>query len=193
MPMTVDDPMPTIRSGVWRSFALCRGTKDLFFPNQAESSTAFYAKEMCRGCPVAEICLLEGLVLNEDQGIRAGLGSDQWRRLRSNHRKFTGEYVGGAARTLNQIIVPVVEAMRRGEVHEWVRNRNTAGATCGHSSTSNRGCLNPRPNGKKCVACASAVASAGLIRNQRTIAEAAEKMTPEQTARILAAATKVAA
>ena len=183
--------MPALTTGLWREFSICKGQGDLFFPEQSQTAQAERAKRICRGCPVAELCLLEALVNNEDQGIRGGCGSDQWRRLRRNYVGFTTIHSGGAARVMREIVQPVVEAMRQGEVHVMIRDRNSPGATCGHKSTSNRGCPNPRPDGSACVACSSAVVTSGLRRKDAQIRAAAENLTPDEWADLLAKATAV--
>ena len=75
----------------WRSRAACLDEDpELFFPigttgpalDQVER-----AKQVCRGCAVAEACLEWALESNQDAGVWGGLSEDERRTLRRQRQR----------------------------------------------------------------------------------------------------------
>lgn len=71
----IPEPLP------WMADALCSQTApDVFFPESGESSTP--AKQVCRQCPVADLCLVYAQEIKPQWGIWAGYSVGQLARMR---------------------------------------------------------------------------------------------------------------
>jgi WhiB family transcriptional regulator, redox-sensing transcriptional regulator len=58
----------------WHESALCRRMDpEIWFPDKGERKAAREAKEICRGCPVREECLLAAIARCEEHGIWGGM------------------------------------------------------------------------------------------------------------------------
>lgn len=70
----------------WQEFAACKGLDtDVFFPLTEEEATS--AKEICKSCPVSEICLEHALQSREREGIWGGATERERRRILRQRRK----------------------------------------------------------------------------------------------------------
>jgi WhiB family redox-sensing transcriptional regulator len=79
----------------WRSESACREEDpELFFPvgnNPAADAKAAEAKQVCKRCPVRELCLQWAMDTNQDAGVWGGLTEGERRNLkrRINRRATT--------------------------------------------------------------------------------------------------------
>lgn len=55
---------------------------DLFFPHALATRELEFAKRVCAGCPVREVCLQDALDRGEQYGVWGGLSEDERRSLR---------------------------------------------------------------------------------------------------------------
>lgn len=78
----------------WQDDANCLGVGlNLFFPERGVSTSE--AKEVCRDCPVRNVCLEYAIVNSEKFGVWGGLSERERRRIRRTraqiHRKTLAE------------------------------------------------------------------------------------------------------
>ena len=67
----------------WREVALCNGTTEVsFFPMPDDLVGINAAKEVCRGCPVADECVQFALETNQPDGIWGGTTAKERSKLR---------------------------------------------------------------------------------------------------------------
>jgi WhiB family redox-sensing transcriptional regulator len=68
------------REASWRVNAACKGATDVFFPERGGDHRR--AQMVCASCPVSAECLEFALNTGQKEGVWAGLGVRQLRRLR---------------------------------------------------------------------------------------------------------------
>lgn len=69
----------------WQDEASCLGMDpELWFPERGASSRE--AKEVCRGCPVAAVCLAYAMANHITHGVWGGLSERERRRIRRANR-----------------------------------------------------------------------------------------------------------
>lgn len=57
----------------WHDRAACKGmSNDLFFPGSGEVNTARAAKQVCKPCPVREVCLEWAIETRQPYGVFGG-------------------------------------------------------------------------------------------------------------------------
>jgi WhiB family redox-sensing transcriptional regulator len=86
----------------WRQASSCRDVDgELFFPVGVTGDALAQievAKEICRGCPVVEECLIFAVTTNQEYGIWGGLDEEERRDVRRKWRKASRRVAGGADR-----------------------------------------------------------------------------------------------
>lgn len=85
----------------WRSQSSCRNAEaELFFPTGTTGKALAQmevAKEICRGCPVVEECLIFAVTTNQEYGIWGGLDEEERRDVRRKWRRASRRVAGGRA------------------------------------------------------------------------------------------------
>ncbi|MCU4187039.1 WhiB family transcriptional regulator [Acidiferrimicrobium sp. IK] len=83
----------------WRSASACRDIDpEMFFPVGVTGDAmarADAAKEICRGCPVVEECLIFAVTTNQEYGIWGGLDEEERRDVRRKWRRATRRVADG--------------------------------------------------------------------------------------------------
>lgn len=68
----------------WHHRAACRTTDpEIFFPISSDPASEIAAKRVCRGCPVAALCLEEAVDSGIRHGVWGGLNETERRKLRA--------------------------------------------------------------------------------------------------------------
>lgn len=68
----------------------CQSAPDMFFPVKGEfmsNQMLSYAKKLCTGCPIRQICLDYAVDCGETEGVWGGVGAGQLRDIRRARRQ----------------------------------------------------------------------------------------------------------
>ncbi len=85
--------MPVVESpasGDWQAYGACQHTDlhpDAWFPITGTEPETWVARQLCRGCPVRQLCTSEALAHPGTQGIWGGLDEFERREMEASCRK----------------------------------------------------------------------------------------------------------
>lgn len=134
----------------WRYKAACFGLPpSLFFPDELDDDNqGREAKGVCESCPVRVPCLEYSIANNIEHGIWGGVGNDlrMWLRARwlsgnvMEYRLSIDRVVSGDMTDSEPIAKKCSRCDAMVPPGDWPIDRNGPNATCGLSSTYNKGC-----------------------------------------------------